>query len=222
MNPTNPKELVVELIETYDLGESNVSVKPNGEIVFDLEGLQIMTSKLCTDLVNDELAIRPFHEDQKYFYCDSILTLKGGRTVKRSGVAMIGEQLGDEIISNFQQAQSIAAGRAYRNGLRAIAFDPIRAHRLKTSGFTLIAETEDEARITLRKELHALAHDLGYIVGANNDKYRELLRVMYNGRTSSTELNDEEIQQLVLFLRASKRARQRAEQLKQEAELKAA
>jgi len=214
MNPTDPKDLVLEMMAEYDLSESNVSVKTNGEITFDLEALQILTRQLCTQLKHDELTIRPFGEDQRFYYCDSTLTLKDGTTVKRSGVAMIGEPLGNEVIVTALQALSIAGGRAYRACLRAIGFDPIRAHRQKANGMTLVVESEDERSNKLRKELHALATELGYIVGADRSAYIELLRVMYGGRTSSTELRDSEISQLTIFLRASLRARQRGQELK--------
>lgn len=214
MNPTNPKELVTELREQYALSESNITVKENGDIAFDLEGLQIMASQLCTELASDELSPRPFHDDQKYFYCDSTLKLKNGLTVKRTGVAMMGELLGDDVISSVHQALSISAGRAYRLSLRAISFDPIRAHKQKANGMALVAESEDERSGKLRKELHALATELGYIVGADRSAYIELLRVMYGGRASSTELRDDELMQLITFLRASLRARQRGQELK--------
>lgn len=210
----NPTALKEELIAQYGLSESNLSFTPEGEISFDFEGLQLMTSQLCAGLASDEVNPRPFHEDQKYFYCESTLKLQNGLQVKRTGVAMIGEPLGSEKINSVYQAISIASARAYRLALRGIGFDPVRAHVQRQNGEQFKPEIESDATSRLRKELHALATDLGYIVGADRSAYQELLRVMYGGRTSSTDLNDSELQQLTTFLRASLRARQRREELK--------
>lgn len=210
----NPKAMIQELKATYGLSDSNIKSDSNGEIAFDFEGLQVMVSQLCTGLESDEVNVRPFQENQTYFYCDSILKLKDGMTVRRTGVAMMGEPLGEESINSVYQAISIASARGYRQSLRAIGFDPIRAHRQRMSGEPFTPEPESDNTARLRKELHALATELGYIVGLDRSAYRELLRVMYAGRTSSTELTDSEILQLVTFLRASLRARQRGEELK--------
>lgn len=219
----NPQELVQELIEQYGLEPSNIAVKSNGDITLDLEGLQIMTSQLCTELIMDELVVRPFHEDQKYFYCESHLTLASGLTVKRTGTAMIGEPLGEsDSIQTIQQALSIASGRAYRLGLRAIGFDPIRAHKLKAHGLSLLVESEDERKRNLTKQIHALATDLELICGTDRSRYIQTLAAMYDGRTTTNDLDETERQQFLTFLRAKKQARQRAAQLRVEAELKAA
>lgn len=218
----NPKELVQELCEQYGLTESNITVKENGELTLDLEGLQTMTSQLCGELVNDELNVRPFHDDQKYFYCDSIMTLANGRSVKRTGTAMMGEPLGTDSVSTVQQALSIASGRAYRSSLRAIGFDPIRAHRQKNTGLTLVIETEEQRQANLRKQIHGLATDLRLIEGTDRSKYIGTLAAMYDGRTSSTDLDEDELQQFLTFLRAKQSARSRALALRVESQSKAA
>lgn len=219
----NPKELVQELSEQYGLTEANISVKSNGEIQLDLEGLQILTSQLCTQLAEDELSPRPFHDDQKYFYCESTLTLGDGRRVKRTGTAMMGEALGDhDSVQTAQQAISIASGRAYRASLRAIGFDPIRAHKMKNSGLTLVIETEDQRKSNLRKQIHGIATDLKLIDGSDRSKYTATLAAMYDGRISTTDLDEDECQQFLAFLRAKQQARSRGIQLRVERELKAA
>lgn len=218
----NPKELVQELCEQYGLAESNITVKENGELSLDLEGLQTMVNKLCTGLANDELVIRPFHTDQKYFYCDSIMTLTNGRSVKRTGTAMMGEPLGNESIESVQQALSIASGRAYRSSLRALGFDPIRAHQQKNSGLTLVIETEEQRRTNLKKQIHGIATDLGLIDGKNRDLYIKTLAAMYEGRISTSDLDEDEMLQFLTFLRAKQHARSRALALRIASEQKAA
>ena len=209
-------ELAKEIQNEYSIELTQISFdKKTGQLILDLEALQVMAHALCPQIVEDRVDISKMDSLNGYHICNATLLIDNGtpkgKLIVRPGTALIGEQLSEEaVVMHAPQANNLAAARAYRSALRAIGFDPLRAHRQRSSGQPVTLEDEFESADKLRKELHALATDLGFIQGSNRTEYRELLRVMYGGRTSSLQLSDDEVRQLISFLRARLNARERA------------
>lgn len=221
--PTWSKEqndLANELIGEYGIERSQISFDSrSGQLILDFEALQVMAHALCPDVLEDKIEIHKLDGENNYYICTATLHVDNdtpaGKLVIRPGAAILGEILSEtESVMRPPQAISLAAARAYRSALRAIGFDPLRAHRQRLSGQPVTLNDEFEQADKLRKELHALASDLGFIQGKDRSAYRELLRVMYGGRTSSLQLEDDEVRQLTSYLRARLNARERAADLK--------
>ncbi len=218
MNPvTDRDKLVAELCETYDLSPGQITFNSIGEPVLNFDALQVMTHTLCTQIKYDEVSPNNIEQARKFVSCTARLTLKDGREITRVDIAQMGERIGTEdSIESVPQAINVASARAYRKALRAIGFNAIRAHYQAKQGNAFAAEVESEDDSKDRRELHALAAELGYIKGNDRNLYRDLLRTMYNGKVSSTQLTEIEARELLAFLR------QQAARVRREAELKAA
>jgi len=212
--------LVTELCETYDLTPNQITFNAAGEPQLSFDALQTMTHRLCTVIQQDEVYPNNPDEGRKVISCTARFTLTDGREISRVDIAQIGERFGDDdTIETVQQAVNVASARAYRKALRAIGFNPIRVH-LQGSQFapTTVGEDDD---ITVNRELHALATELGYIRGNDRTLYRDLIRTMYGGKVSTTQMTQIEVRELTAFLR-QQAARLRRERENQNAELKAA
>ncbi len=218
MNPvTDRDKLVAELCETYDLSPGQITFNSIGEPVLNFDALQVMTHALCTQIKYDEVSPNNLEHANNFISCTARLTLDDGREITRVDIAQMGERIGTEdSIESIPQAINVASARAYRKALRAIGFNAIRAHYQAKQGNAFAAEVENEDDSKDRRELHALAAELGYIKGNDRNLYRDLLRTMYNGKVSSTQLTDIEARELLAFLR------QQAARVRREAELKAA
>ncbi|MGE0133286.1 MAG: hypothetical protein AB7U82_34850 [Blastocatellales bacterium] len=205
-------DLAKELTTEYGIDPAQISFDAKtGQLILEFEALQAMAHTLCPGMVTDQIEIHKNDAEAGYHICNAILDLANGKRVIRPGVAIIGEELGDgEAVLRLPQAISLASARAYRSALRAIGFDPLRAHRQRTTGQQPTLEDGTERADALRRELHAVATELGLINGKDKTAYREMMRVMYDGRTSSLDLDDEEARQFTAYLRARLNARERA------------
>lgn len=219
MNPvTDRDKLVAELCETYDLSPGQITFNAIGEPVLNFDALQVMTHALCTQIKYDEVSPNNIENANHFISCTARLTLDDGREITRVDIAQMGERIGQEdSIESIPQAINVAAARAYRKALRAIGFNAIRAHYQAKQGNAFYANVEGEDDSKDRRELHALATELGYIKkDGDRSLYRNLLSTIYNGKMSSTQLTDIEARELLAFLR------QQAARLRRDAELKAA
>lgn len=210
--------LVRDLCETYDLTPGQISFNANGEPQLNFDALQTMTHRLCTVIQQDEVYPNSLDDARHFISCTARLTLTDGREISRVDIAQIGESIGDgDKIETVPQAVNVASARAYRKALRAIGFNPIRVH-LQNVEFTPTADDEDDIKVN--RELHALASELGYIKGNDRTLYRDLIRTMYGGKVSTTQMTQVEVRELTAFLR-QQAARLRRDR-ENDAELKAA
>lgn len=195
----NRETLVQELCEQYDLTAGQISFNANGEPQLNFDALQAMTHRLCNAIQQDEVYPNNLEDAKHFVSCTARLTLTDGREISRVDIAQIGERIGDDdTIETIPQAVNVASARAYRKALRAIGFNPVRVH-LQGSQFSPTVEADDD--ITVNRELHALASELGYIKGNDRNLYRELIRTMYGGKTSTTQMTPIEVRELTAFLR---------------------
>lgn len=213
--------LVTELCETYDLTPGQISFNAKGEPQLNFDALQTMTHRLCNVIQQDEVYPNSLEDARHFISCTARLTLTDGREISRVDIAQIGEKMGDDTIESVPQAINVASARAYRKALRAIGFNPIRVH-LQGVEFTPTADDEDDIKVN--RELHALASELGYIKGSDRTLYRDLIRTMYGGKVSTTQMTQIEVRELTAFLRqqAARLRRDREEQSPELPQLKAA
>lgn len=205
LSESEQKQLAADLQADYGISVSRFDAN-TGEPILGYEDTQTLVNALCEGIAQDSAEI--VYRDDKEARCKAVIVLSDGRRYDRSGFCLIGEQLGDgEQVTTAQQAVAIAQGRAYRAVLRAINFSPIRAYRQLKSGNEVEPPTPELSgeEGSLRKRLHALAEEAGYIThdaqGTSKGRYHQLLSAMY-GVNTSAPLDASQILNLCNFLQA--------------------
>lgn len=206
-------EFLVEYgIEPEQIAFTDTELNP----IFDFDALFFLANRLGDFW---DISIEAGDVDHERGYCTShcCIMLGDSRTRKMFGSAFIGETMpGNRLVQTIGEALVISRARALRGALRAVGFDPVRAHLQRdqpSDGVDLTGSPEP--RRALERQAHLLGEKLGYIVrpaGAPADKteWREFMAMLFHGKTSMSELTDEEQSQWVSTLRAMERACQNA------------
>ena len=205
LSEAEQQQLAADLQADYNIHVSRFDVN-TGEPILGYEDKQTLVNALCEDIAQDSAEI--ISHDEREARCKAVIILNDGRRYDRTGFCLIGEQLGDgEQVTTSQQAVAIAQGRAYNAVLRAINFSPIRAYRQLKSGSNIEPPTPELSgeEGSLRKRLHALAEEAGYIThdaqGTSKGRYHQLLQAIY-GVNTSAPLDASQILNLCNFLQA--------------------
>lgn len=203
------EQLVREFTEIYGLERSQISFDSDRpDPIFDFDALSLLSVKL-----SDIKAIRVVP-------CEVLITglaasscevkLPDGRTRDFFGSALLGEVMPDGgTVDDIKQALDISQARSLRKGLRAVGWDPVRAHQdfLAGRGTELGASpTAGNQRNAELAQAHILGQELGLIVGADKTRWQKLLAIWFNGKDSSATLNDNQRSQLLAILRSLKSA----------------
>ncbi len=206
-------EFLVEYgIEPEQIAFADAELNP----IFDFDALFFLANRLGDFW---DISIEAGDVDHERGYCTShcCIMLGDSRTRKMFGSAFVGETMpGNRLVQTIGEALVISRARALRGALRAVGFDPVRAHLQRDqTGEGVQLNGSSEPRRSLERQAHLLGEKLGYIVrpaGAPADKteWREFMAMLFHGKTSMSELTDEEQSQWVSTLRAMERACQNA------------
>lgn len=206
-------EFLVEYgIEPEQIAFADAELNP----IFDFDALFFLANRLGDFW---DISIEAGDVDHERGYCTShcCIMLGDSRTRKMFGSAFVGEVMpGNRLIQTIGEALVVSRARALRGALRAVGFDPVRAH-LQRDQVVGGAELPglSEPRRALERQAHLLGEKLGYIVRpagrpADKTEWREFMAMVFHGKTSMAELTDEEQAQWVNTLRAMERACQHA------------
>lgn len=134
--------------------------------------------------------------------CTVILPDGRSRTVEDS--AEVGEEIAPGLkIETRRDADGMAQNRAVRRGIRSVGINLYNAHRLFVkTGSIAQGHTRHDPRLPNYNEIHALATELDLIVGADKTAYRRLMAELCDGVESSKDLNDIQLRQFLVTLRA--------------------
>ena len=179
--------------------------------IFDFDALFFLANRLGDFW---EINIEAGEVDHDRGYCTShcCIMLADGRTRKMFGSAFIGETLhSNRTVPTLGEALTLSRARALRGALRAVGFDPVRAHLQREQPGHSFGDLVDNPRRALERQAHALGEKLGYIIrpaGAPADKteWSAFMATLFRGKSSMSELTDEEQSQWVSTLRAMERA----------------
>jgi hypothetical protein len=206
-------EFLVEYgIEPEQIAFADAQLNP----IFDFDALFFLANRLGDFW---DISIEAGDVDHQRGYCTShcCIMLGDSRTRKMFGSAFIGESMpGNRLIATIGEALVVSRARALRGALRAVGFDPVRAHLQRdqtTDGVQL--NGSPEPRRALERQAHLLGEKLGYIVRpagrpADKTEWREFMAMLFHGKKSMSELTDDEQSQWVSTLRAMERACQNA------------
>lgn len=202
-------DLARELCQAYHLQPEQItfndnSLSPN----FDFEALSRLALELA-DIADLSIDLDRIDNQNNLAICRCVIELGNGQTRSVFAVCGLGEQLQDgSTITYWDQATNIARVRALRTGLRAIGFDPLRAHLERAGGGEKLtlggAEPNEQKQL---REIHALAEELGYIRPGDDSAYRNLLKTFFPPHTSAKNLTNEQRQQFIVTLRALARVK---------------
>jgi hypothetical protein len=201
------EEMAREFMEAYGLARKQISFDGVSEQpIFDFDALSILSLKL-TDIPDIRVEPGDFHNAAGIATAICRITLRDGRTREVYGNCLVGEVMHDDSEgSDIGQALKIAQARALRTGLRAVGFDPVRAHRMQQSE----AGEFQDLRTSQLAELHILGAELGYIIGDDKTAWKNLVHSHF-GVTSSADLNELQRSQFLTTLRALKAAHDRSQ-----------
>jgi hypothetical protein len=227
---TEQRSLADEFLIEYGIEPTQIAFADDQlNPIFDFDALFFLANRLGDFW---DISIEAGDVDHERGYCTShcCITLADGRTRKMFGSAFVGEQMPAlRTVQTVGDALVVSRARALRGALRAVGFDPVRAHlqrdQTQAGGFAL-DEATDPRRL-MERQAHALGEKLGYIIrpaGAPADKteWREFMAMLFHGKTSMSELTDDEQSQWVSTLRAMERACQHAAGLAQPAVIRPA
>ena len=205
MNTQTTEQLKQEFADAYGINAEAVSFDKAGNVQLKHREMQVVAPQLLANWQSAEVGFRRYDESIKGVICFATI-VAGERVETREALAQIGEELGDEIIDRMSQAIAIASARAYTNALNAHGFDLLRAHNQRMQRPAKL-EIVGLPQGGLRRQLHALATNLGYIAIVNGQqdrtKYVKLLQHNFGEEvTTSANLDDAQVKALVDLLRA--------------------
>jgi len=209
------RDLASDFCEAYNLrpdqiGFDGASLDP----IFDFDALSVLANVL-TDIPGIRVDLKEFNDAKQMAVSYCIVTLHGGRTRELFGVCVIGEVLHDLTkVDTMRKAIDVSRSRALRVGLRAVGFDPVKAHEQRKQG-NVVDLLGEAAALRDRRiaEIHVIAGPLGlnYITKKNDrTEYERLLATYFQGRCSSKDLNDQEVSEWLGILRGFARGMERA------------
>lgn len=202
-------ELVAELVKYYNLTPDQIGFDGEKlEPIFDFDALCTLREKL-TDFKCVDVSRVSFNLETKEATATCIIVNAKGQEITVSDFAQFNESLFDgSTIQNSIQAKRIARARAMRSGIRAAGVNLMQAHRHYLETGETLDVSPINPRLNIYAENHKIAAEIGFIVGGDKTEYEKHIAQMFDGRTSSKDLNDIELGQLRISLRAIRRVRQ--------------
>ncbi len=199
-------ELVNELVDTYNLSPEQIGF--DGEKldpILDFDALCVMREKL-TNFKSVDVSRITADQDTRSVEAVCVIVTANDRTISVSDFAQHNEIMPDgERVTETIQLKRLARARAMRSGIRAAGVNLMKAHKhFIETGDTLDVQPINP-RLNIYAENHAIAAEIGFIVGTDKSEYEKHIAQMFDGRTSSKDLNDIELGQLRISLRAIRR-----------------
>ncbi len=200
------KEIVDDLCETHGLQPEQISFEGDDlSPIFDYEANSLLSLRLTDISAIDCSAIT--RDDQGRSTCECQVVTADGRIRSVSDSAAIGDLMHDgNAIDSVRQADAVARARASRLGIRSVGVNLYKAHkRFKETGQIATSHVDHDPRAAKLAELHALAGDVGLIRDGDRSAYEKFIADVFDGATSSKQLNDVDFQRLLNQLRAMAR-----------------
>lgn len=203
-------QLAREFVDGYGISLEQISFEAEKlEPIFDFEALCLLREKLTRFHSVDTTRSNFNAETNEAEVICSIIN-ESGRIITCSDFAQIGELMPDgSKVETSMQAKRLARARAMRSAIRQAGVNLLKAHKNYLESGEVLDFRPVDPRISKTKELHVLAEQLGFIVktndGIDKTEYQKFIAETYDGRTSSKDLDDIELQRLIITFRAMRR-----------------
>lgn len=192
-------EIVSGIVQTYDVDPNEITFfSDDAEPFLGYEAGCVMLNRLMPDLADIDIEplppLVPGGINLK-------VRLTDGNGHTRSGLGIVHPS--DEAQNNqlsMQQLQYLAQSRGLRSALRAAGIDLMRLHRSRAN----VAEFSGPSstnRAHLTRQLHALASEVGFIIGDDRQNYHRFMMHRY-GVGSSSQMSEEVLADAVAALQA--------------------
>jgi hypothetical protein len=185
--------IVNEFRDSYGIEAGQISFDGAGATpIFDYEALSLLASSLG-DFRDILTSIDQLDYAHDLASCNCTITLPNGYTRTMFGSARVGQTMHDgRTLANIDDALTLASYRALRRALRAVGFDPLRAHRQRQAGQEITAQPigADEIRNRELAQIHILAAELGWSARGDDSRYRQMIGLFFPGHTSAATLSD--------------------------------
>jgi hypothetical protein len=201
--------IIGELVQTHGLDASQISFDGDDDTpIFDYEAISYLSLAL-TDIQKLDTWISERNEHDGFATAKCLVILPDGRERCVTENAHIGEPLPRGAkVEDIRTAEALARSRASRLGIRSVGVNLWLAHqKFVKNGETAEAHTRHSPRKPLYDEIHQLAENLELIKNGNRLDYEELIAAAYDGRRSSSVLDDIELSRFLTTLRAMDRIR---------------
>jgi hypothetical protein len=202
---------VREFTEIYGLERGQISFDSDRlDPIFDFDALSLLSVKL-SDIKSIRVVPGEVNVLNSLATSSCAVTLPDGRTREFFGAAVLYEVMPDgNAVEDFKQALDISQSRSLRRGLRAVGWDPLRAHQDFIAGRGVELGASPTVTDQRNKDLaraHIIGAELGIIVGSDKSRWRKLLGIWFHGKESSADLNAGELSQLLAILRSLQSAK---------------
>ena len=204
---TDEQKLIrAQFIAAHGLDADQISFEgDSNEPILDYESLNMLRLKL-TNIESIDTSYISRDYDMGYASCEATGNLPDGRNSRITESAEIGEPMPDGgKLETMRQAVNVAQARALRRLIRALGINILKAHQEYIQKGNTSEGVPVDPRIARTKEIHALAAEIGYINGTDKSDYQNHIAAMFDGRTSSKDLDDLELSKLTTSLRALRR-----------------
>lgn len=203
-------QIAQEFCQVYGFAPSQISFEgEQTDPIFDFDALSLLALELTNhhDITVDFGDLNPV---TGLATARCYVELADGRVRRVFGSCIVGDFMPDgSTISTLQQALTVARARSLRIGLRAVGFDPVRAHYEREKNGVVEdspVSSEEQQRSNDLKQIHILAKEVGLIQEDNKTKYVRTLESFFNV-TSSADLSPLQRAQFIATLKALKNAR---------------
>lgn len=197
--------IVKEMCDLHGLDETQISFDGTELTpIFDYEAVCSLSLKL-TDIPSIDCWISDHGSaEDEMVTAKCKVTVPDGRSRTCEANAQLLEKLPDGgIVETFQMAQAVARARAVRLGIRSVGVNLYNAHRkFVETGEIALGHTRHDPRLPAYNEIHVLAEKCDLIVDADRRNYEAFISEMFPGKTSAADLDDLQLRQLLVSLRA--------------------
>ncbi len=203
---TARNRLVKEFCDCYGLKPEQISFAAiSANPIFDYGALLTLRWKLLEHQITSTRSYI-FENNPDGGSITASYEIKRGEIVAtETATAYIGETYPGtgEAIETLTEAEQLAIARAFRRALRAAGFDILKHHSAFLNGTNIESKplALNEIFRKKQKEIHALANELGLIEKGNREAYEVHLGEMFEGRTSTNDLDNVELSKLIANLR---------------------
>lgn len=202
-----PDQIKTEFKAAYDIDEEQILFDEKGNPFFDSDALSSLSIQLAPQIRNIEIDPATIKLDELHVMVPCTAYLEPGITRTTFGTCFFNPEAEQNNKQDpIEVAINTAKARALRSALRAVGFDPVKAHLARKAGkvVALQPRTEEDEATTLRKAIHAIRDEMNL----DTETYRRYL-VIAAGKPSTQEMPVEDLRLANTYMQGLNEGRKR-------------